>query len=167
MSSGPVKRLEAIFKDNLGQDWDLLPDAESALLGVPAGTVAGLLAEIQALDLWPDFFSAAANRSDQWILDMSDFVPKEERFVPALFAMFESVRTEHAKICFAQEAPNWPWGPSTLHLLPKVKDEVLRIQDRLSSTFEVCRPSLELSLTRLEEMMANAPFHTDASRRSI
>jgi hypothetical protein len=125
-STDPVTQLDAIFKDNLGEDWDLLDDPEAVVLGVPRGTVAALLRQIDDKLLWPDLMMVARRHSDQWMLDLSSFLPHEEKFVKVMVDFLLMAKTEHAKVGLAQDADEWFWEEATFHLLPQV---IARIEE--------------------------------------
>lgn len=130
----PVGELRKIFKDNLGQDWDILDNPEEVILGVPKGTIRNLLVEIDKRNLWDQVYEVAKKHSDQWMLDISYFFPKEESFVEPLVVFFNISKTEHSRICFAQEADGWSWGDESKRLLPefieKIRQICLDLQER-------------------------------------
>lgn len=158
MPASPVERLSEILVADLDDDWQFSACPERDLLGVAPGTISALLYQIQASDLWDALFEVAATRPDQWLVDLSEFFPAEEQFIPALFRMLCSATTVHARVCHAQESADWPWGATTMCLVPKVMAEVRAVRQSVSgSGSEVCESNLRLVEARLEAMTAGVP----------
>jgi hypothetical protein len=99
---------------------------------VPQGTVADLIERIDESNLWNELFSTAKKYSDQWMLDLSMFFPDEAKYTPVLARFLSMVKSEHGKICFAQNADEWSWSNENKKLIHEVIEEIREIIEGLS-----------------------------------
>ncbi|WP_157679472.1 hypothetical protein [Methylovulum psychrotolerans] len=153
ISNDPVTQLAIIFRDNLGQDWEVLECPEEAMFGVPKGTVTGLLRQIHKKNLWARLYEVAQQHSEQWLIDLSCFFPPEEAFIEPLLGMFLLSKTEHAQVVFAQEMDGWPWGPNTWHLLPCAIVRIRAIREDIQGgDFSPVIPTLDGVIKSLSEL---------------
>lgn len=132
-NTGPINELVEIFKDNLEHDWDEFDDPEMMILGVPYGTVKGLIIKINQEKLWEDLYEVSENLPDQWILAISNFFPREESYIEPLYNFMKISKTDHAKICFAQELCDWTWGEKSKKYLSDVIGEICKILENLKN----------------------------------
>ena len=152
----PVAQLEGLFIDNLGQDWDVLDSPEETILRVPKGTVESLLRQINTKGLWPSLYAAAKRHSEQWMLDLSAFFPREEEFIEPLVLFLLMSKEDHTQICFAQDADQWAWGPNTVHLLPKVIERIREIREKVDRrNFEPVIPTLDRVVKALSDLASH------------
>jgi hypothetical protein len=128
----PVAKLCEVLPDNLPPNWDRLQDPERVVLNIRKGTIAALLKKIEERNLWSSLLAAAIKRPEQWALDLSFFFPHEEKFVGPLVSFLLSAKTEHAKVSWARQAAEWPWGSSSTHLLPSVMRRIEETRKNLS-----------------------------------
>lgn len=145
-----IKRLDGLFRD-LPDDWDLLTNPEEVLLGVPEGTLASIFREIEHHSLWEDFFELARHKSDQWKLDLSEFIPNEESFVLPRLRLLQACESDHALVCLAIESDDWAWTTNVADLLPLAVELVSRVKERArGGSQDTAVPALQAVINRLK-----------------
>jgi hypothetical protein len=140
----PVNQLNRIFLDDLREACDVLSNPEEQILHVPKGTIENLLRKIEEKGLWPSLYKVAEQHPDQWMVDLSSFFPKEEKFIEPLFKFFSISNSLHARVAFAQEADQWPWGDDTRALLPEIIGLIKSLRDQINGgDFDPVVPTLD------------------------
>ncbi|GAB6140665.1 hypothetical protein JCM14076_13940 [Methylosoma difficile] len=152
INADPVAQLDSIFIDNLGEDWGVLNCPEEAILYVPKGTVEQLLRQINKQKRWPSLYETAQQHSEQWVIDLTEFFPHEEEFIELLVALLSMMKTEHGKVCLAQDADQWLWGSNTNYLLPYTIELISQVREDIKSgDFGSVIPTLDHVIQSLSE----------------
>lgn len=119
MNNSYVGKLQLILPDNLPDEWEVVNNPEEVLLGVQNGTIASLLRGIAKEQNWESLYDVLEKHPAQWLFDLSSFIPNEEEFIEPKIEFLKRAGSTHAKICFAVEADEWPWGKHTYKKIPR------------------------------------------------
>ena len=155
-ASDPVSRLFEVMPLDMPQDWEFSKNPEEDFLGVPSGTVLSLLREIDRQKLWSELVEVGLKVSEQRLLDFSEFFPCEEAFIDPLVKCLLGVKTEHAKVVFAQESADWCWGAQSFSQLPIVIERVAEIAQEVRGGYmRECVPNLERIVENLKKILVS------------